>query len=48
MVKDYLKSLKSKIDILKAFDREILDKKAKIKNTDSNDPKNFLKSIKTI
>ena len=43
MVKDCLKSLKSKIDILKAFDREILDKKAKIKNTDSNDPKKLLK-----
>ena len=43
MVKDYLKSLKSKVDILKSFDREILDKKAKIKNTDSNDPKKLLK-----
>ena len=43
MVKDYLKSLKSKIDLLKSFDREILDKKAKIKNTDSNDPRKLLK-----
>ena len=43
MVKDCLKGLNSKVEILIAFDREILDKKAKIKNTDSNDPKKLLK-----
>ena len=42
-MRDIFNSLKAKVDILKAFDKEIADKREKIKNTDSVDPKKLLK-----
>ena len=42
-MRDIFNSLQAKLDILKAFDKEIADKREKIKNTDSVDPKKLLK-----